>query len=888
MPQSSEKKISRGITASVKFLTRLIVWGGCFALVFGGLYWQRDAVARYALLSYLHKNGFPAARLRHIDVEISSLNITKLKLSDDIRIDELRADLHLTPGDDYPVFIDRLLLDGVSYQEAPLTEDAAEADIAALLREAFTLTQKLPLNAIDIKQAQISLQPRSPYLPQQITIAEAQTHVKDITDRIDIKAIISAKNNDSIISTALEAALYQNGDATADITLRDESVIRYPLAKLANISGAAHIVLQDGLIAAEKADMTIGTAQLVNLPLENITLSYTDTNEEKILKAAGKSPGDIAGFNAEFNFNNANEISGKAEINAESLEKFYALGKESFSSFENFAIIANDLKDIKGSARLTLNFSGKKARTELKADIATWQAFSGKLQIAAKDLTLPPYLHKTAADIKLHFSHNAGGILLFPESLAANGQTGADKTSFKLKLDPKPNTTHLLLKNTGDSIDIRLPQLQLSYGKVLDYTGGVTGTINRTASTFTLTEAAGRLTLPAQKIIIDLYEATAKGGYHAKAETKANVKTAITLPDNLAPVLRADADLTYTAKKGLLRFDSKLRDQANHANAHVTGFITPATQKGEINIETPPVSFDPVGTQPHHLSPKLDGLLQKTSGSAAFSAKISLPDLRGKGQLLLKNLSAEISGKPLTNLNAALDIKSLMPLTLEKQTVAIESFNPGIPFFGGLVTLSYDAAQPLPLTLHNAEWQMAGGTVSFADVKLNPAKPDTAFTVAVHDLSLQQLLQFAKVEGLKANGMIGGTLPLRLAGNEIFIENGVISTTTPGTVQYAPHDLPAFLQNGNPNMDFVRNVISNFHYESLRFLLDGKAGGAQTIRLEAKGRNPDMAETRPVALNLNLEGALENIFQHHVQAYTIPDNIQEKIRQYEEKHVPSP
>ncbi|TNE31697.1 MAG: hypothetical protein EP349_03565 [Alphaproteobacteria bacterium] len=888
MSHSSEKKISRGIAASVKFLTRLIIWSFCFVLVCGGLYWQRDAVARYALLSYLHKNGFPAARLQHINIELYSAKITKLKLSDEFRIDDLRTDFHFTPGDDYPVFIDYLALSGISYQEPPLQENVAETDISALLRKSFVLAQKLPLDKIDIKQATARLQKRGAYLPQSITITAASTALKNITDHLKINAAISAQNGDSLAGIDCAAILYENGNAAADLTLRDESVIRHPLISMSNIDGAAHVALKSGMITAENAAITIGAAQLVHLPLENITLSYNETAEGKTLEAAGKSPGDIAGFNAEFNFNKDRELSGKADINAKNLEQFYALSKESFSGFENFAALEKDLKNVKGSARLVLNFSGKKPLAELNTDIATWQDFSGNLQIAAKGLTLPPHLHKTGADIKLHFSHNADGILIFPESLAADGKTGSDKTAFQLKLDPKPNSTHLLLKHAGDVVDFRLPQLQLSYGDMLDYSGGLSGTIDRIGSGFELTEAAGRLKLPVQKITIDLYEATAKGGYHSKAETKASVKTAVTLPDNIAPVLRVDADLTYTAAKDLLRFDSKLRDQASHANAHITGFVTPATQKGEINIEMPPVTFDPVGTQPHHLSPKLAGLLQKVSGSAGFSAKLSLPDLRGTGQLLLKNLSAEISGKPVTNLNAALEIKNVIPPVLDRQIVAVESFNPGIPFFGGLVTLSYDAEQLLPLTLHNAEWQMAGGTVSFADVKLDPAKPDTAFSVMVRDLSLQQLLQFAKVEGLKANGMISGSLPLRVRGDEIFIENGVISTTTPGTVQYAPNELPAFLQNGNPNMDFVRNVISNFHYESLRFLLDGKAGGDQTIRLEAKGRNPDMAETRPVALNLNLQGALENIFQHHVQAYTIPDNIREKIRQYEEKHVPSP
>lgn len=888
MSGKTEKKMAQGISTGVKLLTRLIVWGGCFVLIFGGLYWQRDAVARYALLTYLHKNGFAAARIQDIDVEMTTVSITGFKLSEDLRIDGLHAGFHWTPGDDYPVFVDKLVLKGLSYQEQDLPESAGDTDLPILLREVFSLAQQLPLAHVELDGADITLQPRNRYLPQQATISKAVTNLRNISDTIDFQTDILAKNGKSTIGAVLRGILFQNGDAAVSLVLHENSLLHHPLADLSNIGGDADIRFKNGQIVAEKVAVTIGAARLLSIPLENMTLSYAETDTEKLLSAAGKSPGSTAEFSMKINIKSTGEVSGKTEISAESLGNLYKSSRESFAAFKQLSAFEEDLKNIKGSLNLALDFSGKKTAAKPHTDFAAWQDFSGFLQVTAKALSLPPHLHNTNADIRLHLSRNAEGIMALPENFNADGQTGRNKTAFKLAIDPKPDTTHLLMDNAGVTLNIRLPRLQLSYGNILEYNGGLSGTVNRADTAFALTEASGLLKLPAHDITIDLYEAVVSGGYGAKAQTKADLKTAVTLPDNIMPALRADTELVYDAENGKLRFASKLRDQANHANAQVTGFVRPATQKGEINIEMPPVQFTPSGTQPHHLSPLLAGLLQKTSGSAGFSATLSLPELRGTAQLLLKNLSAEIAGKPVTNLNAALEIRNLIPPVLEKQTVAVESFNPGIPFFGGLVTLSYDAAQARPLTVHNAEWQMAGGTVSFANVRLDPAKPDTAFPVTVRELSLQQLLQYAKVDGLYADGLISGSLPLRLRGDDIFIENGVISTTAPGVVQYAPKDLPAFLQNGNPNMDFVRNVISNFHYESLRFLLNGKAGGEQTIRLEAKGRNPDMAETRPVALNLNLEGALENIFQHHVQAYTIPDNIREKIRQYEEKHVPLP
>ena len=48
-------------------------------------------------------------------------------------------------------------------------------------------------------------------------------------------------------------------------------------------------------------------------------------------------------------------------------------------------------------------------------------------------------------------------------------------------------------------------------------------------------------------------------------------------------------------------------------------------------------------------------------------------------------------------------------------------------------------------------------------------------------------------------------------------------------------------------------MLSNFEYESLTSVVDYTEGGDLKLQLRLEGRNPDMDETRPVVLNLNVE-----------------------------------
>ncbi len=127
-------------------------------------------------------------------------------------------------------------------------------------------------------------------------------------------------------------------------------------------------------------------------------------------------------------------------------------------------------------------------------------------------------------------------------------------------------------------------------------------------------------------------------------------------------------------------------------------------------------------------------------------------------------------------------------------------------------------------------------------------------TLLLHaeSLSMDELLTVREFEAIEVTGSIGARLPVIIAGDAITIENGTLAGEPPGgVIRYLPGTPPD--ESDVSSLAFVRNVLSNFEYKSLTSVVDYTEGGDLKLQLRLEGRNPDMDETRPVVLNLNVE-----------------------------------
>jgi hypothetical protein len=272
------------------------------------------------------------------------------------------------------------------------------------------------------------------------------------------------------------------------------------------------------------------------------------------------------------------------------------------------------------------------------------------------------------------------------------------------------------------------------------------------------------------------------------------------------------------------------------------------------------------------LVPGLATSVSKLSGTLALTlaADWSGAAPTSHGTIVLKDIGATTPNFTLEGLDTTIALTGLGPLsTADGQIVTMKRLLVGVPLTDGRITVGLDRHHKLNIT--DAHWSLAGGTVGTYDQQLDLYGPDQNLAVVVKGVALAELLTLANVNGLSAEGTVEGAIPLRRAKDIIRIEHGVLQTSTAGVLRYDPADTPSFLR-GQPGEGtaILRDALKDFRYQQLSLTIDGDLGGEEQIKLKLNGANPTLYGGLPVALNVNLSGALDSIARSSVEAYTNP------------------
>ena len=55
------------------------------------------------------------------------------------------------------------------------------------------------------------------------------------------------------------------------------------------------------------------------------------------------------------------------------------------------------------------------------------------------------------------------------------------------------------------------------------------------------------------------------------------------------------------------------------------------------------------------------------------------------------------------------------------------------------------------------------------------------------------------------------------------------------------------------------DALKNFHYDEIKLGIDREIGGETVVKLNIRGKNPELYDGYPVVLNLSLSGRLDEI-----------------------------
>lgn len=216
-------------------------------------------------------------------------------------------------------------------------------------------------------------------------------------------------------------------------------------------------------------------------------------------------------------------------------------------------------------------------------------------------------------------------------------------------------------------------------------------------------------------------------------------------------------------------------------------------------------------------------------------------------------------------------------LALDKKMLRVTSeFADATKAYQASVALNYalDGEGASQLNIAEAKMPWGGGEVALtnATVPIGSKKP-TALRINVRKVNVESLLQALGAQGATATGVVSGNVPLTVLPNgTLRVGAGALNAAEPGIITLPPEVIPG----DNPQVNLVREVMKNLHYNVLALSLASDKDGNLLVKLGVEGKNPDAAGGRPIKLNVQLSGDLLNLLLQNIKLMTDPKTFIEQ------------
>ena len=146
-------------------------------------------------------------------------------------------------------------------------------------------------------------------------------------------------------------------------------------------------------------------------------------------------------------------------------------------------------------------------------------------------------------------------------------------------------------------------------------------------------------------------------------------------------------------------------------------------------------------------------------------------------------------------------------------------------------------------------------------------KDEFKMTLNVEHIPVNALMTMLTGKETFATGVVSGSIPLTIKPDgQIAVGQGKLQTEQPGIITLSPDTIPG----DNEQIALVRDVMKNLHYNVLSISVDGDTNKKLSVMMAVEGNNPDVAEGRPVKLNVHLTGDLLNFVQQSLLSLLDP------------------
>ena len=127
-------------------------------------------------------------------------------------------------------------------------------------------------------------------------------------------------------------------------------------------------------------------------------------------------------------------------------------------------------------------------------------------------------------------------------------------------------------------------------------------------------------------------------------------------------------------------------------------------------------------------------------------------------------------------------------------------------------------------------------------------------------------------------GSVSGTLPIRIAGMNMTIEDGMIESDAPGgVIRYGAGSEPA--EAPASGLAFVSEALRNFEFDSLTSTVGYGESGDLVLQMRLTGVSPDIDPLQPVILNLAVENNVPQMLRSLRAVRSIQDILEQRTSQ---------
>jgi hypothetical protein len=307
-----------------------------------------------------------------------------------------------------------------------------------------------------------------------------------------------------------------------------------------------------------------------------------------------------------------------------------------------------------------------------------------------------------------------------------------------------------------------------------------------------------------------------------------------------------------------------------------------ADATGRADLHLPAIEFNPGELQPSTLFPILSDLLAEASGSIEMKGSVAwnADGIRGTIETAVNDLGATSAVATLDRLNAIVELDET-GATLLDPILSVGRLDFGLELTDGLIRF---AVKPGGIVAIKAtSWKFAGGELTTTG-EIDSRAKNWETSLLVKGVDLAKLIELVDLEGLSGSGTLEGELPIALVGGEIEIRDAVLrSSGEAGVIRYHPDSGTSSIAAADDQFATTLAVLRNFHYERFEVEINGSAAGTVVVQIHLAGANPDYQNGHPIEFNLSVDAQLSDLLRKEMDAYQIPEQIEERLRAFSER-----